>query len=104
MFPPAAVVRALAAGDAALLSSVSGMGRKTAERMILELKDKVAEKWASREPSIVSGGVGVVSDSSVLARAALQELGMSAVEAELLVRDLRLSCPWRNGKQALTAP
>lgn len=103
MFPPAAVVRALAAGDAALLSSVSGLGRKTAERMILELKDKVAEKWAAREPAIGSGAVGAGSDSSFLARAALQELGMSAVEAELLVRDLPPELPVAEMvKQALT--
>lgn len=93
MFPPAAVVRALAAGDAALLSSVSGLGRKTAERMILELKDKVVEKWAVREPPVGTSAVGAVSDSPVLARAALQELGMSAVEADLLVRDLPPDLP-----------
>ncbi|NLT34648.1 MAG: Holliday junction branch migration protein RuvA [Gaiellales bacterium] len=103
MFPPAAVVRALAAGDAALLSSVSGLGRKTAERMILELKDKVVEKWAAREPSVQSCAVGVVSDAPVLARAALQELGLSAVEAEQLVRDLPPDLPvGEMVKQALT--
>ena len=36
------LVRAIAEGDVALVATVPGIGRKTAERVILELRDKVA--------------------------------------------------------------
>ena len=37
------LVRALGAGDILTLTAISGVGRKTAERMVLELRDKVAD-------------------------------------------------------------
>lgn len=39
--PGQELIRALAGGDIARLSSIPGIGRKTAERLVLELKDKV---------------------------------------------------------------
>jgi len=44
--PPDELLAALAAGDAARLSRTPGIGKKTADRMILELKDKVQEMAA----------------------------------------------------------
>ena len=41
--PPGDLLDALAAGDIARLSSIPGVGKKTAQRMVLELKDKVAD-------------------------------------------------------------
>ncbi len=41
--PPDDLVAALADGDIARLTRVPGIGKKTAERMVLELKDKVVE-------------------------------------------------------------
>ena len=39
--PPAELKRAIAGGDAKSISKANGVGKKTAERIILELKDKV---------------------------------------------------------------
>jgi holliday junction DNA helicase RuvA len=41
--PPEEVLRALAAGDAARLTRIPGVGKKTAERLVLELREKAAE-------------------------------------------------------------
>lgn len=90
--PPAELKRALGAGDVALFSSVPGIGRKTAERLILELRDKVAE-------AVVAGLGGVPAsaqseDGSIpLARAALVELGLAAHEADLVLSKLDPALP-----------
>jgi Holliday junction DNA helicase RuvA len=84
---PADLKRALAAGDVALFASVPGIGKKTAERLILELREKVAGPGfapGSREP-----GVAFAEEGSLpLARAALVELGFSVQEAERLLSTL----------------
>ncbi|HQN38412.1 MAG TPA: Holliday junction branch migration protein RuvA, partial [Thermoanaerobaculia bacterium] len=41
--PPAELVAALAAGDVRRLTTIPGVGRKTAERMIVELRDRMRE-------------------------------------------------------------
>jgi Holliday junction DNA helicase RuvA len=41
--PPAEIVSAISRGDAARLTKIPGVGRKTAERMLVELKDKVTD-------------------------------------------------------------
>ena len=62
---------AIVTDDVDLFTSVSGVGRKTAQRIILELKEKV-------HAAGVAGG-GSASDSDVVA--ALESLGYSAAEA-----------------------
>ena len=70
---------ALVAGDANALTRVPGIGKKTAQRLVLELKDKV-------EDSQLTGSAAVVSPQSANgpeaeAVAALVALGYSASEA-----------------------
>lgn len=81
---PRDVRRAIAAGDVALFQSVPGIGKKTAERLILELREKMLELEGP-----VGVGFGGAADGGnlVMARAALAELGMTAAEAEHLLRD-----------------
>ncbi|MBR3503326.1 MAG: Holliday junction branch migration protein RuvA [Clostridia bacterium] len=69
---------AIVTGDAAALTRAPGIGKKTAQRMILELKDKVdnAELTASGAPlAAVSGGA---ADEAI---EALMALGYQASEA-----------------------
>jgi len=71
----------VASGEAAELSRIKGLGKKTAERIVLELKDKVgvAETW--RE--VASGEVAPTTADAELA---LVALGYKQVEARKAVR------------------
>ncbi|MBA2462002.1 MAG: Holliday junction branch migration protein RuvA [Actinobacteria bacterium] len=64
--------RAIALEDAARFQAIPGIGTKTAERIVLELKGKVSDAETSQ---VTSGG-------SFTARDALVELGYTLVEAE----------------------
>ncbi|OFW57179.1 MAG: Holliday junction DNA helicase RuvA [Actinobacteria bacterium RBG_16_64_13] len=89
---PADLKRALAAGDVALFSSVPGIGRKTAERIILELREKMGDLGVS----VGSAGPGAapLDEGTVpLARAALVELGFSVQEADRLLSTLDAGLP-----------
>jgi holliday junction DNA helicase RuvA len=68
--------RAIALGDHARFMAIPGIGKKTAERIVLELKEKLAA--AAHEPvSATAAGVG-----GLVARDALVELGWSLIEAD----------------------
>jgi Holliday junction DNA helicase RuvA len=84
--------RALAAGDVALFSSVPGIGKKTAERIILELREKMGEVGAAGAGR-VAGSVPAHDDSMALARAALVELGYGVLEADRLLAPLDSELP-----------
>ena len=92
---PSALAQGLLSGDTALLSSVSGVGKKTAERLVLELQNKVPEHLAAG-PVIKGKGAAVVSTAGRDAVDALLALGfrdvqVRAVVAELLSADPTLS-------------
>jgi Holliday junction DNA helicase RuvA len=63
---------AIVTDDVDVFTAVSGVGRKTAQRVILELKEKV------HAAGIAAGG-GAATDSDVVA--ALESLGYTAAEA-----------------------
>jgi Holliday junction DNA helicase RuvA len=71
--PPADLHRAIALGDIARFQAIPGIGKKTAERIVLELKDSIA---AAIEPR------GDQAPGELVARDALVELGYSIGEAE----------------------
>jgi Holliday junction DNA helicase RuvA len=68
--------RAIALGDHARFMAIPGIGKKTAERIVLELKEKLAS--AAGEPATTMAG----SSGGLVARDALVELGWSVVEAD----------------------
>ena len=83
---PRALMAALAAGDAARLQAVPGIGKRTAERIIVELREKVldGEDGAPLRVPIVAGR-GAPQDPRLLAREGLLELGYAPGEAEELL-------------------
>jgi len=88
---PRELVVALAAGDAARLQAVPGIGKRTAERIIVELREKVDPSLdelagaGARAPIVARRGG--VSGPQALARAGLLELGYRPDEVEQLLRD-----------------
>jgi holliday junction DNA helicase RuvA len=80
--------RAIKARDIATLSSVSGIGKKTAERLALELGDKVGEFVGAPEAESGApiGGAGGGGGSAAGALQALERLGYTTAEAEKALR------------------
>jgi Holliday junction DNA helicase RuvA len=79
-YPPARLRIAIASQDAALLTSVSGIGKKIAERIVVELRDRLGAP-----PAAAVGGSSlrpVPVDDHGLAREGLVGLGYSVLEAE----------------------
>ena len=81
-YGPEQLQRAIAGQDVALLASVSGVGRKTAQRICVDLKDKV-------------GGVGAVAIANADAAA--------AVAMPVVPNGADLSDPYYGAREALVA-
>jgi len=77
---PDALRAAVAGDDVAVLSSVPGVGKKTAQRLALELKDKLDL------PDIAAGGRGPHLIAAAEARDALLAMGFTAAEAAAALR------------------
>ena len=79
---PQEVAEAVGRGDVVKLASVPGLGRKTAERLVLELRGK---KLTSLDPGISGGDVG---GPYVEAREGLTALWYSLEEAEYALKQV----------------
>lgn len=81
-YPVDTLQRGIATGDLALLASVSGIGKRTAERIVVELRDKLGA--AALETATVADGATAPApdDPHVQARDALVALGFAVAEAE----------------------
>jgi len=88
---------AIAAQDAALLVRIPGIGKKTAERLLLELKDKLG---FDATPALLAGGQPKPAGSDVLN--ALLALGYNEREALAAVKQLPMGLSVSDGiRQAL---
>src|SRR5262245_46475707 len=77
---PAELVRAVRTADVARLTSIPGIGKKTAERIHLELKDKLPAAIAAGTPSTTGAPSADESRADLLS--ALVNLGYQRVAAE----------------------
>jgi Holliday junction DNA helicase RuvA len=81
---PRELLAAIAGADAARFQAVPGIGKRTAERIIVELREKVGI-----DTTLESVGTGSrISGPRALAHEGLLALGYNALEAEELLRDL----------------
>ena len=79
--PPRDLLAALAAGDTARLQAAPGVGKRTAERIIVELREKVGA--SATVPRVLAAVRS--EDPRALARDGLLGLGYSAVEVDQLL-------------------
>ena len=82
--PPRELLGAVAAGDTARLQAVPGIGKRTAERIVVELREKVAGTLGPGGEEIV---ITRADDPRRLARDGLVELGFTIGEADELLRE-----------------
>jgi Holliday junction DNA helicase RuvA len=90
----------IASGDIGMLSKAQGLGKKTAERIVVELKDKVLPKGVITQAPVTATGVGIESPSTESvevvegagfgsyhdAVSALLTLGYKATDADQAIR------------------
>jgi holliday junction DNA helicase RuvA len=87
--PARELLRAIAAGDAKRFQAVPGIGKRTAERIIVELREKVAgELEEAIATAVVEDG-----DARALARDGLVNLGYAPLEAEQLLDGIESGNP-----------
>jgi holliday junction DNA helicase RuvA len=86
--PAAELRRAIALEDAARFQAIPGIGRKTAERIVLELKEKLGADAGASALAVVGGQA-----RDVVARDALVELGYSALEADRALAEIDPELP-----------
>lgn len=93
--PPRELIAAIAAGEAARFQAVPGIGKRTAERIIVELREKVGAGEAAAAPGVeeILARRGQEPEPRALARAGLIELGYAPAEADELLRDVEAETP-----------
>jgi Holliday junction DNA helicase RuvA len=79
---PRELLRAIAAGDAKRFQAAPGVGKRTAERLIVELREKVAGELSAE---VAAAGATDADDDRILAREGLVGLGYELAEAEKLL-------------------
>jgi Holliday junction DNA helicase RuvA len=82
-------MNAIASADAARFQAVPGIGKRTAERIIVELREKVAGRAGIDDDIVITRS----DDPRTLAREGLVGLGYSAQEADTLLDKTRGDTP-----------
>ena len=85
---PDDLVRCVESEDSAALTRLPGVGRKTAERLIIELRDRLAEAGIATAPA---GSPGPAGDAAADAASALVALGYKPADAQRLLRGIDAS-------------
>jgi len=88
---------AIASGDAKRFQVVPGIGRKTAERVIVELREAIAQELEGE----AQDAPGAVDSSRALARDGLVGLGYDAAEAESMLEAAAEAVDEDSGPEAL---
>jgi Holliday junction DNA helicase RuvA len=87
--PTSDLIAAIRGGDVAHLVRIPGVGKKTAERMVLELKDKLGQAEVSGKEAAVAGPEAGVNALERDVLSALQNLGCARPAAEEALRKVK---------------
>lgn len=79
--------RFVTTGDISALTRIPGIGKKTAERIIVELRDRVDGLGGGLSSLPTSGGKAVAHDPVAEASAALSQFGYKPVEVQKLIKE-----------------
>ena len=79
-------IRCINTGDSARLTALPGIGKKTAERLVVEMRDRVADLPNQTAPS--SGTPSITADAATDAISGLVALGYKPAEASKLIHGL----------------
>jgi Holliday junction DNA helicase RuvA len=85
-YPVAELELAVARDDVKKFESIPGIGRKLAQRLVVELKDKVGQLPPAGAGAAGAGGAPAPTGDFIAARSALQNLGLTIREAEEALR------------------
>lgn len=81
---PDEIVRAITQGNTKQLESIKGIGKKSAERIVLELRDKLAKtKWDTNIPSLVNNTLEQDALNALMALGIARAAGEQAIQKVL---------------------
>ena len=87
---PVEVAHAISTGQVKTLEAVKGIGKKTAERIVLELKDKMGQVQAGHQPTTLQPGYNTADKDAL---DALLSLGIAKNTAEQALRKAAAALP-----------
>jgi len=88
--PAGDLKRAIAAGDIKRLSGLPGIGKKTAERLVLELKDKIGPTDSLAKPAGTDSTPGIAGGMVNDVISALVNLGYKETQARKVLENMEL--------------
>jgi len=88
---PRELLKAIALGDHKRFQAAPGVGKRTAERVIVELREKVAGEL--EQAAVDAPAAGAEDEPRLLAREGLVSLGYSLIEAERLLDGVEGDAP-----------
>ncbi len=89
---PEALAVAIVTGDIKTIAKIKGVGKKTAERVVLELREKLSSQETDAYTGEISINVVGLDNLSQEAITALKSLGCTQNEAVSLVSQVRSEC------------
>lgn len=82
------LIRAINLGDAVMLTKLPGIGKKTAERLVVEMRDRLTD-WETEPTAAPELPASRASDLAAEAEAALISLGYKPVEASRMIAAIK---------------